>query len=57
MVFKIYFEKAYDYVDWGFLEHVLERKGVSPKWRSWIRGCLSSTTLAILVNGSANGLE
>ena len=29
MVFKIDFEKAYDHVDWGFLEHVLERKGLA----------------------------
>ena len=31
IVFKINVEKAYDHVDWGFLEHVLERKGFSPK--------------------------
>ncbi|KAL6335916.1 hypothetical protein AAG906_003541 [Vitis piasezkii] len=45
VVFKIDFEKAYDHVDWGFLDHVLERKGFSPKWRSWIRG----------FNGNAKG--
>ncbi|KAJ9685197.1 hypothetical protein PVL29_017290 [Vitis rotundifolia] len=55
VVFKIDFEKAYDHVDWGFLDHVLERKGFSPKWRSWIRGCLSSSNFAILVNGNAKG--
>ena len=53
IVFKIDFERAYDHVDWGFLEHVFERKGFSPIWRSWMRGCLSSTRIAILVNGSA----
>ena len=31
MVFKSDFEKAYDHVDWGFLDHVLERKGFSAK--------------------------
>ena len=31
VVFKIDFEKVYAYVDLGFLEHVLERKGFSPK--------------------------
>ena len=55
IVFKINFEKAYDHVDWGFLKHVLEQKGFSPKWRSWMRVCLSSTSFAILVNGSAKG--
>ncbi|RVW62013.1 hypothetical protein CK203_062410 [Vitis vinifera] len=34
-------------------DHVLQRKGFSQKWRSWIRGCLSSSSFAILVNGNA----
>lgn len=28
------FEDAYDHVDWGFLDHVLERKGFSKTCRS-----------------------
>ncbi|RVW86687.1 LINE-1 retrotransposable element ORF2 protein [Vitis vinifera] len=55
VVFKIDFEKAYDHVEWGFLDHVLQRKGFSQKWRSWMRGCLSSSSFAILVNGNAKG--
>ncbi|RVW16749.1 hypothetical protein CK203_076445 [Vitis vinifera] len=31
------------------------RKGFSQKWRSWIRGCLSSSSFTILVNGNAKG--
>nr|CAN75609.1 hypothetical protein VITISV_002943 [Vitis vinifera] len=55
VVFKIDFEKAYDHVEWGFLDHVLQRKGFSQKWRAWMRGCLSSSSFAILVNGNAKG--
>ena len=55
VVFKIDFEKAYDLVDWDFLDHVLERKGLSLRWGSWMRGCLSSATFAILMNGNVNG--
>ncbi|RVW51561.1 putative mitochondrial protein [Vitis vinifera] len=55
VVFKIDFEKTYDHVDWGFLDHVVERKGFNLKWRSWIRGYLSSSSFAILVNGNAKG--
>ncbi|RVX21544.1 putative ribonuclease H protein [Vitis vinifera] len=55
VVFKIDFEKAYDHVNWDFLDHVLEKKGFSPRWRSWMRGCLSSVSYAILVNGNAKG--
>ncbi|RVW54000.1 hypothetical protein CK203_072965 [Vitis vinifera] len=28
-------------------------KGFSTKWRSWMRGCLSSTSFAVLVNRNA----
>ncbi|RVX09326.1 LINE-1 retrotransposable element ORF2 protein [Vitis vinifera] len=31
------------------------RKGFSQKWKSWMRGCLSSSSFAILVNGNAKG--
>ena len=34
VVFKIDFEKAYDLVDWDFLDHVLEGKGLSLRWGS-----------------------
>ncbi|KAJ9705647.1 hypothetical protein PVL29_003625 [Vitis rotundifolia] len=36
VVFKIDFEKAYDQVKWDFLDHVLEKKGFSSKWRMWM---------------------
>ena len=55
VVFKINFEKAYDHVDYDFLDHVLERKRFSSRWRFWMRECLSLMMFAILVNGNAKG--
>ena len=55
LVFKLDFEKAYNHVNWYFLDHVLEKKEFSPKWRTWMRGCLSSVSYAILVNRNAKG--
>ncbi|RVX15151.1 Transposon TX1 uncharacterized 149 kDa protein [Vitis vinifera] len=55
VVFKIDFEKAYDHVKYDFLDHVLEKKGFSSKWRIWMRGCLSAVSYAILVNGIVKG--
>ena len=55
VVFKIDFEKAYDHVRWDFLDHVLEKKGFSSRWRKWMRGCLSIVSFAVLVNGNAKG--
>jgi hypothetical protein len=52
MVFKVDFEKAYDSVDWGFLEYMLQRFGFCDKWIRWIRACVFAGNLSILVNGS-----
>uniref|UniRef100_A0A803P8A0 Reverse transcriptase domain-containing protein n=1 Tax=Cannabis sativa TaxID=3483 RepID=A0A803P8A0_CANSA len=54
-VLKIDFEKAYDRVDWGFLDLVLRKKGFGERWRKWIRGCVSSTSFSIFVNGRVRG--
>ncbi|RVW86011.1 Transposon TX1 uncharacterized 149 kDa protein [Vitis vinifera] len=50
VVFKIDFEKAYDHVSWDFLDHVLEKKGFSPRWRKLMSGCLSMVSYVVLVN-------
>ncbi|XP_028121753.1 uncharacterized protein LOC114318966 [Camellia sinensis] len=53
VVFKVDFEKAYDHVDWGFVDFVLERKEFGVRWRKWIWGCLSSCNMSVIVNGKA----
>ena len=51
-MFKVDFEKAYDSVSWHFLFYMMRRMGFHEKWIGWIKGCLSSTSISILVNGS-----
>ena len=34
--FKLDFEKAYDMVDWGFLQYMSVRLGFGHKWCKWI---------------------
>jgi hypothetical protein len=50
-VFKVDFEKAYDSVDWKFLDYMLRRFGFEDKWRNWIRACVFGGNLSVLVNG------
>ncbi|KAL5575498.1 hypothetical protein UlMin_017197 [Ulmus minor] len=55
VIFKVDFEKAYDYVNWDFLDLVLEKKGFGVRWRSWMRGCISSANFSIMINGKPRG--
>ena len=34
VIFKVDFEKAYDHVNWDFLDLVLEKKGFGVRWRT-----------------------
>ena len=51
LVVKLVFEKAYDSVDHGFLDSMLENMGFGFKWRRWIADCISSPRLSVLING------
>jgi hypothetical protein len=55
LIFKVDFEKAYDSVDWGFLEYMLQRCGFSEKWIDWMKVCVFAGNLSVLVNGSPTG--
>jgi len=50
---KVDYEKAYDSVRWDFLFDMLHRLGFHSKWIMWIRGCLESALVSVLVNRSS----
>jgi hypothetical protein len=52
LILKVDFEKAYDSVDWTFLDYMLQRFGFNDTWRGWIRACIFGGSMSILVNGS-----
>ncbi|GJU31861.1 RNA-directed DNA polymerase, eukaryota [Tanacetum coccineum] len=52
LVFKIYFEKAFDSISWDFLLQVMRFMGFNDTCIKWISGCLFSATSSILINGS-----
>ncbi|GLT65805.1 hypothetical protein SLA2020_382140 [Shorea laevis] len=52
LIFKADFEKAYDCVNWEFLNRMMDKLGFCMKWRMWIKQCISTAAISILVNGS-----
>lgn len=52
LLLKVDFDKAFDSVNWEYLDSVLMQMGFGLKWRLWMKGCLSSSRASVLVNGS-----
>lgn len=52
MMFKVDFEKAYDMVNWKFLDFTMEQMGFPQLWRWWVWNGLATAKSSILVNGS-----
>lgn len=55
LIFKIDFAKAYDSVEWSFLDNMLEFFEFDRVWRKWIMECVSTAHISVLVNGSPSG--
>lgn len=54
VAFKVDMEKAYDRLDWGFLEKTLQDIGINQSIIGVIMACVSITTMSVLGEG-ANG--
>ncbi|CAJ2672027.1 unnamed protein product [Trifolium pratense] len=52
MLFKVDFEKAYDTINWNFLERMMIKMGFAEGWMKWIRACIFISSMSVLVNGS-----
>ena len=50
VIFKIDFEKAYDKVNWPFLQQTLRMKGFSDEWCALIHNFVSGGSVTVKVN-------
>ena len=55
MAVKTDMSKAYDRLEWGFIEAVLTNMGFAIKWITWVMRCIDSVFYAFLINGSPQG--
>lgn len=53
LILKLDFEWTYDCVNWSFLLDLLLKMGCGQRWCRWVRECISSVSMSILVNGLA----
>ena len=56
MALKLDMSKAYDKVEWCFLENFLLKMGFQESWVAMIMECITTVTYSILVNGEPKGL-
>ena len=54
-MWKVDFAKTYDSLDWKFLWATMKRRGFPDEWIKWIRGCVTTYSFSILVNGCLEG--
>ncbi|GJU02010.1 RNA-directed DNA polymerase, eukaryota, reverse transcriptase zinc-binding domain protein [Tanacetum coccineum] len=52
---KVDIQKAYDIVNWQFLEDILNGFGFHSKMVQWVMRCVSTTSFSICVNGQSGG--
>ncbi|XP_042939580.1 uncharacterized protein LOC122274622 [Carya illinoinensis] len=52
MAIKLDMSRAYDRVEWGFLQTMLSKLGFSDKWRKLVMACVKSVFYSVVVNGT-----
>lgn len=55
MAVKTDITKAYDRLEWGFLQEAMKTMGFGDQWIQWIMECVSTVSYSVLINGRAEG--
>jgi hypothetical protein len=55
MALKLDMSKAYDRVEWNFLELIMRRLGFDERWVSLVMTCVRTVKYSVIINGQAYG--
>lgn len=55
LFFKVDFKKAFDSISWEYLLDVKKKMNFPDRWVKWIKECITTARVNVLVNGSPSG--
>ena len=55
MAVKLDISKAYDWVEWSFLQGIMQKLGFDPRWVNLAMETVTTTSYSVLINGEPKG--